>query len=159
MITYHTKASQQDRDHHIKRRSGFYSLALTVARVVIFLVVGMVIFINWHDRVGRFAFFEIMDPPSADPHRTRHLRDAYYLIYSILGFVLGVVSGYRERFMRAMLTVLLGAGIWMVGRYQGMPELLNPLSEEGYYGIRALLLVAVLTVQLLRFIPWSRVRE
>ncbi len=103
------------------------------------IVVAWVLFVQWHGQFGRFMFFEQRDPPAADPHRTQHLRDAYLIIYGILGVVLGFIAALRNHWKQAAITIVFCAILWFVLRYRGAPEFFNSSSEEGYYGIRALL--------------------
>ena len=119
-----------------------------------FIVIAWVVYVVWHERFGRFMFFEQMDPPAADPHRTLHLRDAYFLIYGVLGILLGFISAIGADLRYALFTATLGAVVFFVARYRGIPEFFNPLSEEGYFGGPALVLSAVSSMALLFIIRW-----
>lgn len=119
-----------------------------------FIVVAWVVYVAWHERFGRFMFFEQMDPPAADPHRTMHLRNAYSLIYGVLGILLGFISAIGADLRYALITATLGAVVFFVVRYRGIPEFFNPHSEEGYFGGPALLLSAASSIALLFIIRW-----
>jgi hypothetical protein len=117
-----------------------------VLRSLLFLLLGGMLYAQWHERIGRFAFFEQLDPPGADPHRTRHLRDIYILVYGSLGLLLGVIAAVGAHLRQAVATVLMAAVAFLVLRYRGLPELFNPSSEEGFYGAPTILLCATAVV-------------
>ncbi len=121
-------------------------------RCFTFIILAWMLYAAWHERYGPFMFFEQMDPPAADPHRSRHLRDAYFLIYGGLGVLLGSIASIGVEVRHSLVTVTLGACVFFVMRYRGLPQFLNPHSEEGYFGGPALLLSALATMTLYFFI-------
>lgn len=125
-----------------------FSFRSVAVRLVAFVVLAYIVYVSWHERFGRFMFFEEMDPPAADPHRTEHLRNAYYLIYGILGVILGFAASLRARLPEAIITIVIGIGVFISLRYRGIPEIFNPYSEEGYYGVRAMAVVSLIVIAL-----------
>ncbi len=127
-------------------------------RLVVFLVLAYIVYVSWHECFGRFMFFEEMDPPAADPHRTEHLRDAYYLIYGILGVILGLLAAIRARIAEAIVTIVIGIGLFLSLRYRGIPSIFDPTSEEGYYGVRTIAVASllVMTIALAVRGVWAR---
>jgi len=126
-------------------RQAFFSIC---KRCLLFIILAWLVYAAWHQHFGPFMFFEQMDPPGADPHRTQHLRDAYFLVYGSLGVLLGVVSSTGADMRSALITTTLGTFVFFVVRYRGIPEFFDPHSEEGYFGGPALLLSATTSTAL-----------
>jgi len=116
---------------------------LFVARVLLGSVAAGLSYYLWHEYMGGpFMFFEITEPPAADPHRDIHIRNAWISIYLFCGAIIGIFNGMRNKTMVALAGTILTSFLFVVMRSYNMGYAFM-YTEEGRYGIPAILVASM----------------
>jgi hypothetical protein len=121
----------------------------TTGRAVLGLLIAGVLFSVWHETLGRFMFFEITDPPAADPHRAQHLRDAYLAVFGTLTVVMTLVSSIKNTLGHALVASTVSCLVLLVLCARGISQVFNPGCEDQYWGSRAILMALPLTIAII----------
>jgi hypothetical protein len=119
---------------------------VTALRALVGLLIAGGVFILWHETLGRFMFFEMTDPPAADPHRDKHLRDTYILVFSAVTIVMALIGSVKSRLIPALFASIIPCIVFLFLRARGIPQVFNPNCEELYWGSRTMLVTLPLTL-------------